>query len=70
MTKIKSIIENICVYVILFLQTLLTWLPFMSPFILIGAVIYGLLSQWVGVVMMLGVPLTFCSLKTWADATA
>jgi hypothetical protein len=43
------------------------WLPYLSVFILIGAIIYGLLSHFIGCILMIWVPVIFLLLKAWAD---
>ena len=65
----RNMIDNIIIYILYFAKTVIDWLPIMSVFIFLGAIIYGLLSHAVGYAVMLGIPLTFCILKTWADAS-
>lgn len=67
MTNIRHHIEYLVTLLIMFFKTLFEWLPYISIFIFLGAVIYGLLSHWVGYILMLVVPLGFCLLKAWAD---
>jgi hypothetical protein len=67
MTNIRQKLEYLVMFILTFFKMVVEWLPYLSVFILIGAIIYGLLSHFVGCILMMCVPVIFLLLKAWAD---
>ena len=63
--------RNKALYILIILATaicrLIEWIPILSVLVIAGTLLYAFVNEWLGINVMVGLPIMFAIAKSWAD---